>query len=214
MFRLSSKPSTSYHPPSGAYNSPPGTRPPRNVEDIVSRLPPLPDALNLPHLPIPVRDPLVFDGKYTVTTHLVPAAYPRHPSSAHLLHPKVPHPIVTKPSLEQAQTKGDRKYWAEATFTLMAQKREILEQVEAEMKDADATFKFGRLDDPLLWNSVNRYARIENGSESRDDAGLTLIITSANGFPKEVGSFLCDIHTSSGYTSLISNRYGNQHYNT
>lgn len=189
MFKFApqSNSSMSYSRPSGPYNAPPGTtRPPRNVEDIVTRLPPLTDSSKLPSLPSPPREPLVFHGKYTVSTHLVPAAYPRHPSSAHLLHPKVSPPIPSQPSPEQATTKERRQAWAKHTSQLLTQKRAILQEVEYELEDS--SFEFDTLDDPVLWNAINRYARIENVEDNQSDTALTLIVTCANGYPKEVGS--------------------------
>ena len=42
---------------------------------------------------------------------------------------------------------------------------------------------------PLLWNAINRYARVRE-QKSRRNVGLTVVITHANGLHKEVNALL------------------------
>jgi hypothetical protein len=42
---------------------------------------------------------------------------------------------------------------------------------------------------PVMWNVINRYARIGPPNRQRD-IGLTVVVTHANGFHKEVSSTL------------------------
>jgi hypothetical protein len=126
-----------------------------------------------PPLPSPLRNEL-FNDRYTVSTHLVPAACPR-------ITPDIPLPILPE-------------------FSDSSEKKRNIQRLATEMRERQELFVQGRLcgerSEKLLWNCVNRYAkRAPDGKK-----GLTLFLTHAVGFPKEV--FICLTHGSSSKRSL------------
>lgn len=128
---------------------------------LVSLQPPPPDRLQKirPQLPSPSRQPN-FSDVYTLTTHIIPAAYPRVSPDA---------PLPTK-APESGIDKAERgKICARSAQDLLGRRQ----------RHADHPLKGS---DKLLWNCINRYVKkgLNNGN------GLTLFFAHANGFPKEV----------------------------
>jgi hypothetical protein len=119
-----------------------------------------PEPSTLPSLPSPPRQP-AFSHLYTLSTHIIPAAYPR--LTADVSEPeRVPDTGIDK---EERKRIGDQR----AGEMLAARWRQINgEPMEGSRK--------------LLWNCVNRYAR----NDMNGQKGLTLFLAHANGFPKEV----------------------------
>ena len=119
-----------------------------------------PEPSTLPSLPSPPRRP-AFSDLYTLSTHIVPAAYPR-------LTPDVPQPEVPDNSIGKEER--NRIITQKATEMLGAKRRH-----SAASEPREGSRK-------LLWNCVNRYAR----NDLTGQKGLTLFFAHANGFPKEV----------------------------
>jgi len=119
------------------------------------------DPLFWPSLPSPPRQP-VFSNLYTLSTHIIPGAYPRVVSDV--------------PLLERAPNTGiTQEEWKR----INAQK--TVEILHAKQKQSTAEPVAGS--EKLLWICVNRYVR----RNLRGQTGLTLFFAHANGFPKEVG---------------------------
>jgi pimeloyl-ACP methyl ester carboxylesterase len=118
----------------------------------------------LPQLPSPIREP-TFAENYTLTTHVVPAAYPR-------VSPDIPVVQVlptTWPSSEE-----------ESRRILSRTADEVIARLE---KHAN-----GRLDSrdrKIYWNCVNRYVK-KDLRDASDNKRLTLFFAHASGFPKEI----------------------------
>lgn len=130
-----------------------------------------------PVLPSPTRLPAPehLRERYELTTHIVPAAYPRST-------PFVPEPPPPARSPDVPPTKEERR-------------ADVLRVVEDVL---EVSTKFSRLpeypgdrDGRLLWNVVSRYRR--KGlrlEEMKNRKCLTLLFFHANGFPKEVSMSL------------------------
>ncbi|KAL4076721.1 Alpha/Beta hydrolase protein [Scleroderma yunnanense] len=116
---------------------------------------PHPTISHSPHLPSPPRQTI--HAAYALTTHLIPAAFPR---SA----PDAPLP-VTPPSTP------DR-------VAILV--RELMER-QGCFVQGELSGSHGR---KLLWNCVNRYVRTDNHHIS--GSGLSLFLAHAIGCPKEV----------------------------
>jgi len=115
-----------------------------------------PEPLRYPALPCPPRHHR-FTSSYTVTAHLIPAAFPRS------------SPFVPLPTLPAHETKDERAariQW----FT-----RELLSLQAQHVPDQSG------MQQTVLWSALNRYVRksIEGAS------GLTLLLLHANGLHKE-----------------------------
>jgi len=136
----------------------------------ISLLPlrPPPEPLRHPSLPCSSRDPR-FANEYTVTAHLIPAAFPR-------ASPFIPVPA--SPDNESKEERGARvQLYASELLSLQAQHG----------PDHSGT------QPRVLWSVVNRYVR--NG----DGGGLTLLLLHANGLHKEVSIYLYLIYGGSGF---------------
>ncbi|KAI9463967.1 Alpha/Beta hydrolase protein [Lactarius psammicola] len=135
-------------------------QPPRTDEGVVPNLLfPLqepPQSLKYPALPCPPRDHR-FTSTYTVTTHLIPAAFPR-------VSPFAPLPPV--PGHESKDERGARVERYASEF--IAQQT----QHAPDKSESQPT---------VLWTVLNRYARADTSSET----GLTLLLLHANGLHKE-----------------------------
>lgn len=122
----------------------------------ISLLPlrPPPEPLRHPSLPCSSRDPH-FAREYTVTTHLIPAAFPR-------ASPFIPVPA--SPDNESKEERGARvQLYASELLSLQAQHGPDHSDTQPR----------------VLWSVVNRYVRNGNGG------GLTLLLLHANGLHKE-----------------------------
>ena len=117
-----------------------------------------PEPLRYPTLPFPSRDHR-FAGEYTVTTHLIPAAFPRS-------SPFVPVPAFNFPDHESRDERGAR---------IELYKNELVSLQSQHGPDHSGT------QPTVLWTALNRYVRKGNGG------GLTLVLLHANGLHKEVG---------------------------
>lgn len=137
---------------------------PRPLEPLLA---PRPQPSHLPQLPCPQRraDPSIAKH-YDLTTHLVPAAYPR-------LTPDVPEPAPPAWSADKAQ------------FQASVQ-RSLDEILGARLKQWAGSLP-GEGCRTLLWNCVDRYVR-RDGSRGGvvGRPPVTLLFAHANGFPKEV----------------------------
>lgn len=118
----------------------------------------LPDDISLPLLPLPTRAHEFVSG-YAVTTHIIPAVYSRYT-------PRGYKPHSDDPPADAAA----RKAWATST-------KDALFAARRETRNAQGG--------PLLWNVINRYARI-GPPRSKQTIGITVVVTHANGFHKEV----------------------------
>ncbi|KAI0752708.1 alpha/beta-hydrolase [Daedaleopsis nitida] len=116
---------------------------------------------NPPALPSPPRQSLL-DEWYTLSTHIVPAAYPRTT------------PFVPIPALPQWTPNKDefKASVAQTVGALLATKED---QWRGKLDNLSRNRK-------PMWNCVNRYVR--KGTNTR--MGVTLFMSHANGFPKEI----------------------------
>ena len=117
------------------------------------RLPPEP--LRYPALPCPPRDHR-FNTSYDVTTHIIPAAFPRST------------PFVALPAFPDHETKVER------AARIQRHTDELLSLQAQHVPDGSVARP------QVLWNVLNRYVRKGNGG------GLTLLLLHANGLHKEV----------------------------
>jgi hypothetical protein len=116
------------------------------------------EPLRYPALPSPSRDGS-FAGAYTITTHLIPAAFPR-------ISPFVP--VLPLPNHENRDERGAHvKQYTSEFLSLQAQ---------------DGPGHSGT-QPKVLWSVLNRYVRTDTGNMG----GLTLLLLHANGLHKEVG---------------------------
>jgi hypothetical protein len=121
------------------------------------RTPPDPLTRRYPPLPCPSRDPH-FTNEYTVTTHLIPAAFPR-------ASPFV-SPVPASPEHESRDERAARvQRYTDELLSLQAQHG----------PDDSGT------QPRVLWSVLNRYVRRKG-----DGGGLTLVALHANGLHKEV----------------------------
>lgn len=145
------------------------------------------DTIQAPALPTPLR-PSVFHtnthGVYQLSTHLVPAAYPR-------LTPDIPLPVI--PAYIPGGSPSER--------------RTKMDMVVKEAQATQDAYAEGRLggnpSEKLLWNCVNRYVRTSARSvvttttttTASDGAGtgITLFLAHANGFHKEASGCFDDV---------------------
>lgn len=123
-----------------------------------------------PHLPPRPALPPPPPG-WTSTSHVVPAAYPRQfgASTGKLARESHPFRDTSATSSAGETSEGRRKRAAEETRLSLTARFDAGERVGE-----------NREDQPGLWMAVERWRR-EGGGE-----GLTLVLTHANGFTKEV----------------------------
>ncbi len=127
--------------------------------------PPVSTSSSLPSLPSQPRKSLI-DKWYTLSTHLVPAAYPR-------TTPFVPVPPLPQWTLDKA---GFKKSIEKTVDTLIGTKEALW---HGQLNDLPPDRK-------PMWICINRYVPKRNASSGRGN-GVTLFMCHANGFPKEVG---------------------------
>lgn len=137
-----------------------------------------PEPLRYPALPSPPRHDR-FTSSYTVTTHLVPAAFPRS------------SPFVPLPAFPVHETKDERAARIQR-FT-----GELLSLQAQHVPDQSGTQQ------TVLWNVLNRYVRKGIGGGS----GLTLLMLHANGLHKEVSIKLEKLCQLTGYFSRLSQQF-------
>jgi hypothetical protein len=134
-------------------------QPPRTDERVKPNLlfplqePPQP--LEYPALPCPPRDHR-FTSTYTVSTHLIPAAFPRVT------------PFVPLPPVPEHESKDERSARV---------KRYVNEFIAFQTQHAPDK---SEPQPTVLWTVLNRYVRTDCGT------GLTLLLLHANGLHKEV----------------------------
>ncbi|KAF9503721.1 hypothetical protein BS47DRAFT_1309373, partial [Hydnum rufescens UP504] len=131
-----------------------------------------PSFRSYPALPSPPRS-IHFAPGYNVTTHIIPASHPRQS----FLEPR---------RHSQLEPKRERQAWAIDTASKLRGKRAALRKLCAKNHDS------GVLKDPqqelpvpVLWNVVNRYARVGAPKEKKD-IGIIVVVAHSNGFHKEV----------------------------
>ena len=130
--------------------------PPRDLLPIY----PPPEPLSLPTLPTILRSTPSLDAPYTLSTHLIPAAYLR--TSWHA-------PV---PTMSDVEMKDERVKMLEKTF------QTILDNCSSSpSKEAGGHPN-------VLWNCLNRY--VKRGLDTSSSTGITLFMAHATGFPKEV----------------------------
>lgn len=166
---------------------------------ICTELPsfPLPESLVLPSLPSPVRSEEFFPG-YTVTTHLVPAAYPRYSYQEPRRYAATSRDISNDAPLDSAP-KDIRHNWAKETASKLLKKRQDLLNARVEHLPQDGP---GLDPGSVLWNAVNRYARTEPPKDIRE-FGLTVIICHENGLHKEVITVCSILYSLSDKTTEL-----------
>ncbi|KAI6138208.1 Alpha/Beta hydrolase protein [Pisolithus thermaeus] len=142
---------------------------------------PHPASARCPSLPSPPRQDIVHKD-YALSTHIVPAAYPR-------LVPDVPLPEIPP----------------HADSTSPAERQEQIATVVKRLIERQDSFTQGRMPVGLgqkpLWNCVNRYVRTYRRSTM--STGLTLFLAHANGFPKEVWETMLRSLMDSPAASLV-----------
>lgn len=135
-----------------------------------------------------------------MTTHLVPSAYPRY---SHFVSSKLSslHPQILNDPPHDLAPKNERRQWAEDRREAIIRKREaFVEMREEDVKNERDSFDLRALEGekykgPVLWNAVNRYARVKDPKDPRD-FGLTVVVCHANGLHKEVRYLSLLIHVS------------------
>ena len=117
--------------------------------------------------------PRAFADRYTLSTHIIPSAYPRVAPDAPPLEP-----------IPAGLSKEARK-------AFVAEQTDVLARAHEGARVGEATGT------SLLWNCVNRYV-LRDGAGKGQNAlkgnGLTLFFAHANGFPKEVGISICELY--------------------
>ena len=145
-----------------SYQSIPRPRHPARANEQVQITPllplrPPPEPLEYPALPCPPRDPR-FTDTYTVTTHLIPAAFPRA------------SPLVPVPALPDHENESKD----ERNLRIQQYTSELLALQAQHKPDHSGT------QPTVLWTVLNRYVRKNKGG------GLTLLVLHSNGLHREV----------------------------
>jgi hypothetical protein len=161
------RPSTSVHVP---------PHPSRKVRDIPSVSPKFE---SYPALPSTPRSPHFVPG-YNLTTHIIPSAYPRQSFRELRRYPELESISSFPPS---AEGKTEREARALDIRSKMKRKWDAI----IHLRDGSDRSEALRDDEesPVLWNVVNRYARI-GPIKRKSDMGVTLIAVHAIGLHKEV----------------------------
>ncbi|EGO01092.1 hypothetical protein SERLA73DRAFT_72062 [Serpula lacrymans var. lacrymans S7.3] len=122
-----------------------------------------PASLAYPQLPSSPRPP-AFHDLYTLSTHIIPAAYPR-------VVPDIPIPEA--PS--QYTDKEERKRHVQRLGGEIAERQELFGRGQLP----------GEPSRKVLWNCINRYVKNTHSTDNKSK-GVTLLLAHANGFPKEI----------------------------
>ncbi|KZP30752.1 hypothetical protein FIBSPDRAFT_850200 [Athelia psychrophila] len=135
-----------------------------NPRTLFPILPHPKSSLQPPALPSPPRPP-TFNDQYALSTHIVPAAYPR-------VAPDAPLPQAIPAGLNKEERK---QFLAEQTDTLV--------RAHERFEELGTSCGTG-----VLWICVNRYSLRAGHGIGRGEKrkGLTLFFAHANGFPKEI----------------------------
>lgn len=123
-----------------------------------------------PQLPLPPR-PSNFSDTYSLSTHIIPAVYPRAAPDAPIPIPK--HDAALNDS--SLGKKERMKMVAERTASVFALRNDYVTR-------GCGWDSFRPPSAPALWNCINRYVR----KDLKEGKGLTLFFDHTNGFPKEV----------------------------
>ncbi|EIW79904.1 hypothetical protein CONPUDRAFT_91131 [Coniophora puteana RWD-64-598 SS2] len=119
-----------------------------------------------PQLPSPLRNP-TFTDDFTLTTHIVPGAYPR-------VSPDIPLPTSPLFTGNSAERKARVKELAMEMINL---------QARHERGERVALGTQGESD--VVWCVINRFRRKRLVRRGKEGKSLTLFLAHANGFPKE-----------------------------
>ncbi|KZP28275.1 alpha/beta-hydrolase [Athelia psychrophila] len=130
----------------------------------VRSAPPLP--AHLPALPFPPRAPTAISETYLLSTHIIPAAWPR-------VTPATAAPLEPAPSPSAGREERKRVHLRRADAIIDVQRRH-----------AEAVTPLGAGDAKVHWNCVNRYVRRDLGHGSRK--GVTLFLAHGTGMHKEI----------------------------
>lgn len=151
---------------------------------------PHPPITTQPKLPSPPRQPELLPG-YSLTTHLVPAAYPRYS----YLDPRQNDPeyaeISNDPPIDTAPRLA-REDWADEKTRRLRERRQRIESTRDPLAPPESLLRKDHDNGPVLWNALNRYARTRP-SRSKRDFGMTVFVCHANGVHKEVRSLFVDL---------------------
>jgi hypothetical protein len=120
-----------------------------------------PEPLRCPALPCPPRHHR-FASSYTVTTHLIPAAFPRS------------SPFVPLPAFPAHETKDER------AARIQRSTGELLSLQAQHVPDQSGTQQ------TVLWSVLNRY--VHKSTSIGGTRGKTLLLLHANGLHKEVSA--------------------------
>ncbi len=134
-----------------------------------------PRDLKPPQIPVPPRKSLL-DDWYNLSTHIVPAAYPR--TTPFIPLPPLPQWIPNKDEFKAAV----RRTVDELNAAKVAQWNGELDHLGPNRKP--------------MWHCINRYVRKGFRADGARK-GVTLFMAHANGFPKEVGICRCYERVSS-----------------
>lgn len=130
----------------------------------VRSAPPLPE--HLPALPFPPRKPTSISESYLLSTHIIPAAYPR-------VTPLTETPL--EPALSPSVGKEERK---------KVNLRRADAIIDVQRKHAEGVTPLGEGDTRVHWNCINRFVRRDLGHVSTK--GVTLFLAHGTGMHREV----------------------------
>jgi hypothetical protein len=139
----------------------------------------LPKIDSYPALPSPRRSPQFVPG-YNVTTHIIPASYPRQSFREPRRYPDLePIPSIEPPT----KSKAERQAWASDICSRLIDKGADIVKLRATNNFSEAMGK--NEESPVMWNVINRYARVGPPKE-RGSIGITAVALHAGLFHKEV----------------------------
>ncbi|KAL5514866.1 hypothetical protein ACEPAG_2182 [Sanghuangporus baumii] len=172
---------------------------PRNLWPL--REPPATLLLYPPVLPAEtrsrLRDTSLVSKEFSLSTHVIPAAYPR-------VTPFIPLPSA---ELVDAIHSNSSTLSKEERKKLVKKVTEDILSLKAKHVRNEEGFLPDEGEDRLLWNCVTRYYRKSGSSESSGKRSITLLLLHANGLPKETWEpFLRHLITSieSSRNGLVS----------
>lgn len=162
------------------------------VEDIrnAAELPslPLPADLPYPALPSPSRALSSFAPGYTVTTHIVPGAFPRYSYEQPRKYALTSGAQIVEDAPPDSASKVVKQKWGSDKRHELVQKGVQVYESRVKRLPEDGPGSAAS-SGPVVWNVVNRYAPAQKPSRTDDRVGLTLLAWHANGIHKEVLPF-------------------------